>query len=71
MEVEVAVDPYRMNSTNTSFSNIISAISQENVTISAGNIVSDGQRRNVKIVGELSRPSELENIIVNNFNAPV
>ncbi len=70
-EVEVAVDPYRMNSTNTSFGNIISAISQENVTISAGNIVSDGQRRNVKIVGEISRPSELENIIVNNFNGPV
>lgn len=70
-EVEVAVDPYRMNSTNTSFGNIISAISQENVTISAGNIVSDGQRRNVKIVGEVSRPSELENIIVNNFNGPV
>ena len=70
-EVEVAVDPYRMNSTNTSFGNIISAISQENVTISAGNIVSDGQRRNVKIVGEISKPSELENIIVNNFNGPV
>ena len=70
-EVEVAVDPYRMNSTNTNFGNIISAISQENVTISAGNIVSDGQRRNVKIVGEISRPSELENIIVNNFNGPV
>lgn len=70
-EVEVAVDPYRMNSTNTSFVNIISAISQENVTISAGNIVSDGQRRNVKIVGEISRPSELENIIVNSFNGPV
>ena len=59
-----------MNSTNTSFGNIISAISQENVTISAGNIVSDGQRRNVKIVGEISRPSELENIIVNYFNGP-
>ena len=70
-EVEVAVDPYRMNSSNTSFGNVISAISQENVTISAGNIVSDGQRRNVKIVGEISRPSELENIIVNNFNGPV
>jgi len=70
-EVEVAVDPYRMNSSNTSFGNLISAISQENVTISAGNIVSDGQRRNVKIVGEISRPSELENIIVNNFNGPV
>ena len=60
-----------MNSTKTSFTDIISSISQENVTISAGNIVSDGQRRNVKIVGEISSPNELENIIVNTNKGPV
>ena len=70
-EVEIAVDPFMMNSTKTSFTDIISSISQENVTISAGNIVSDGQRRNVKIVGEISSPDELENIIVNTNKGPV
>ena len=70
-EVEIAVDPFMMNATKTSFTDIISSISQENVTISAGNIVSDGQRRNVKIVGEISSPDELENIIVNTNKGPV
>ena len=50
---------------------IVADLSQENVTISAGNIVSDGQRRNVKIVGEISSPDELENIIVNTNKGPV
>ena len=70
-EVEIAVDPFMMNATKTSFTDIISSISQENITISAGNIVSDGQRRNVKIVGEISSPDELENIIVNTNKGPV
>ena len=70
-EVEVAVNPYMMKATNTSFNDIINAISQENVTISAGSLVSDGQRRNVKIIGEVSEPSELNRIIVKRDNGPV
>jgi len=70
-EVEVAVDPYMMKATKTSFNNIINAIAQENITISAGSLISDGQRRNVKIVGEVSNPSELNRIIVKRDNGPV
>jgi multidrug efflux pump subunit AcrB len=43
----------------------------ENVTISAGSLISDGQRRNVKIIGEVSDPSELNRIIVKRDNGPV
>ena len=70
-EVEVAVNPYMMKATKTSYSNIINAIAQENVTISAGSLISDGQRRNVKIIGEVSDPSELNRIIVKRDNGPV
>ena len=70
-EVEVAVDPYMMKATKTSYSDIINAIAQENVTISAGSLISDGQRRNVKIIGEVSDPSELNRIIVKRDNGPV
>ena len=54
-----------------SYSDIINAIAQENVTISAGSLISDGQRRNVKIIGEVSDPSELNRIIVKRDNGPV
>ena len=70
-EVEVAVNPYMMKATKTSYSDIINAIAQENVTISAGSLISDGQRRNVKIIGEVSDPSELNRIIVKRDNGPV
>ena len=38
-EVEIAVNPYQMKATKTSFSNIINAISQENITVSAGSLI--------------------------------
>ena len=70
-EVEIAVNPYQMKATKTSFSNIINAISQENITVSAGSLISDGQRRNVKIIGEVSDPKELNKLIVKRDNGPV
>ena len=70
-EVEIAVNPYKMKATKTSFGNIINAISQENITISAGSLISDGQRRNVKIIGEVSNPSKLNRLIVKRDDGPV
>ena len=70
-EVEIAVNPYKMKATKTSFGNIINAISQENITISAGSLISDGQRRNVKIIGEVSVPSQLNRLIVKRDDGPV
>ena len=70
-EVEIAVNPYKMKATKTSFGNIINAISQENITVSAGSLISDGQRRNVKIIGEVSDPSQLNRLIVKRDDGPV
>ena len=70
-EVEVAVDPYRMAASSTSFQNIIDAISAENITISAGSLIADGQRRNLKIIGEVNDPEKLRKFIVNRNNGPV
>ena len=70
-EVEVAVDPYRMAASKTSFQNIVDAISNENITISAGSLIADGQRRNLKIIGEVDDPEKLRKFIVNRNNGPV
>ncbi len=63
-EVEVAVDIYKMMAAEVSFNDIISAISNGNMTMSAGNLVTSGQRRTIRIVGEIDKPSELETFVV-------
>lgn len=71
-EVEVAVDIYKMMAAKVSFNDISSAISNGNVTMSAGNFITSGQRRTVRIIGEIGTPKELENFVVKSeFNTPI
>jgi multidrug efflux pump len=63
-EVEVAVDIYRMMAAQVSFGDVMQAIGNGNATVSAGNIISSGQRRTIRVLGEIETPSELENFVV-------
>ena len=63
-EVEVAVDIYKMMAAQVSFGDIINSISNGNMTMSAGNLVASGQRRTIRIVGEIDKPSQLESFVV-------
>ncbi len=63
-EVEVAVDIYKMMAAQVSFDDIIGAINRENTTVSAGNLIASGQRRTVRVIGEISSPQELENFVI-------
>lgn len=64
-EVEVAVDVYKMTAAEVSFDDIIQAIQDENTTISGGEVISHGLRRNIRVIGEIDQPVELENVVVN------
>ncbi|MDT0675171.1 efflux RND transporter permease subunit [Autumnicola musiva] len=64
MEVEIAVDIYKMTASQVSFSDIINAVSTENRTISGGNVVTSGVQKNIRIIGEIEEPSELEDVVV-------
>ena len=64
MEVQVAVDIYKMMAAKVSFGDVTNAISNGNVTMSAGNLVKGGQRRTIRILGEIDRPVDLENFVV-------
>ncbi|WP_064966696.1 efflux RND transporter permease subunit [Tenacibaculum ovolyticum] len=63
-EVEVAVDIYKMMAAQVSFNDITQAIQNGNMTMSAGNLISSGQRRTIRIIGEINTPSELGNFVV-------
>ncbi|MCH3883465.1 efflux RND transporter permease subunit [Tenacibaculum aquimarinum] len=71
-EVEVAVDVYKMMAAKVSFSDITNAIGNGNVTMSAGNFITSGQRRTIRIIGEVEKPSDLEDFVVKSeFNNPI
>ena len=67
-EVEIAVDIYKMMATKVTFNDIVGAIQNGNVTSSAGNLIASGQRRTIRILGEIETPSELENFVVKSEN---
>ncbi|MES2812158.1 MAG: efflux RND transporter permease subunit [Bacteroidota bacterium] len=70
-EVEIAIDVYKMNAAQVSFDDIQSAVRYENMTLSGGNLVAQGSRNNIRIVGEISDPKELESIIVKSYGGSV
>lgn len=63
-EVEVAVDIYKMMAAKVSFNDVIQAIQGGNVTMSAGNLIASGQRRTIRILGEIESPGALNNFVV-------
>ncbi|SFN52068.1 Multidrug efflux pump subunit AcrB [Bizionia echini] len=63
-EVEVAVDIYKMMAADVTFNDIIGAINNGNMTMSAGNLKTSGQRRTIRILGEIESPEQLENFVV-------
>ena len=70
-EVEVAVDVYKMMAAKVSFQDVLNAISNGNMTMSAGNIEAGGQRRTIRVLGEISDPKQLNEFVVKSENGAV
>lgn len=67
-EIQINADLYKMEANGVTFSDISSAVSDENVTISGGNILSGDFRRTLRIAGEFTDPMQLEDVIVKTEN---
>ncbi len=63
-EIRIDADIYKMEALGVSFSDISDAVSQENVTISGGNLLAGDFRRSLRITGEFQSPMELNEIII-------
>ena len=63
-EVEVALDVYKMAASQTSFNDVAGSISNDNKTISGGNIINKDQRLGIRVVGEIESPDDLLNMVV-------
>lgn len=67
-EIEISVDLFKMETLKISFNDIAAAIQNENMTVSGGDLIEDGLRRNVRVLGEFKSAKEIENIIVKQEN---
>lgn len=63
-EVKIDVDVQRMESMEVTFGDIENAIRNENITMSGGNILSNGVRRTIRVAGEFEDPMALGDVIV-------
>lgn len=63
-EVKVMVDPYKLQAVDLSFNDIESAIKNENLAMSGGEMLTGGVRRALRISGEFTDVREIANIII-------
>lgn len=70
-EVEVSLDLIKMVAATVSFDDVINCIQRGNNTISAGNIEGNGLRRNIRVIGEIKNPDDLEKFVVKNQDGTV
>jgi len=61
-EIQINVDLYKMQAADLSFYTIQNAIASENLTISGGQVDTDGIRRNLRVVGEFRNIDQIKNI---------
>lgn len=70
-EVAVSVDIHKMMAAKVNFQEVIDAINNGNMTMSAGNLITSGQRRTIRITGEIEKPSELNDFVVKSENGAI
>jgi len=63
-EVKVNVDLMKMVALNVTFFDISMALNSENIIVSGGEMLINGMRRGLRVVGEIDHPQELEEIII-------
>ena len=70
-EIEVAVDFFKMKASNVTMEQVIEAIQRENINISGGDLINNNTRRNIRVVGQIQRAKDLEDLVVKNENGIV
>jgi multidrug efflux pump len=63
-EIQINVDLYKMQAAGLSFNTIQNAVAFENMTISAGQIDTDGMKRNLRVVGEFRNVSQIADLML-------
>jgi len=65
-EVVINVNVYELEARQLSMRDVEGAIANENLSISGGDLLQDGIRRNIRVVGEFANVDEIESVIIKN-----
>ena len=68
-EIQINVDPFKMQAAKLSFTDIANAISYENRDISGGLIEVGEMKRTIRVKGQFTTALDMQNIIVKNLQA--
>ncbi len=63
-EIQINADLFKMDARKVTFGDIESAIANENISMSGGDILTNGFRRSLRVTAEFKTVDEIENIIV-------
>lgn len=63
-EIQVNLDMYKLQAAKITTGDVERAIAYENITIPGGQVTTGGMKRSIRIVGEIKKVSEIENLIV-------
>ncbi len=67
-EIQINADIFKMSARKVTFQDIENAILSENLTASGGDVLTEGYRRSLRVVGEFKDVSQLKTIIVKSEN---
>jgi multidrug efflux pump len=68
-EIQINVDPYKMQAAKLSFTDIANAISYENRDISGGLVEVGDMKRTIRVKGQFTTALDMQNIIIRNLQA--
>jgi multidrug efflux pump subunit AcrB len=63
-EVKINMDLLKMQASQISFGDIEGAIARENITMSGGELVNNGNRRAIRVIGEFASIKEIQDLII-------
>lgn len=71
-EIQVNVDPYKMQVAKVSFNDVENAISRENNDISGGQVEVGNMKRTLRVKGQFNTALDMQNIVIKNIQgAPI
>ena len=70
-EIQIDVDMYKMQAASVSFRDIESAVSAENVTVSAGTITSFGTKYTIRLAGQFKSPDQIKTIMLKSASGAI
>jgi multidrug efflux pump subunit AcrB len=67
-EVRISLDLYKLEALQLNFNDIAQAVQTENLTMSGGELLDNGQRRAVRVIGEFTDMAQIRDIVVKNID---